>query len=84
MEPSSAGSAGPTTRSQARKRPSSGGAAGGTPLRSPTLAQYFSAQPRKQARTAPATLRQVRKRGGSSDLVQLSGYLGLLPDEVGP
>lgn len=79
------GSSGGLRRSS-RKRPASAGAAGtgGTPLRSPTLAAFFSAsaqQPRKQARTQPPTLRQIRKKGGGVPAT-LSGYLGLLPDEV--
>lgn len=83
-QPSSSGR--PTTRSMSstRKRPASaaaGAATGGTPLRSPTLAAFFSAQPRKQARTQPPTLRQIRKKGGGVPAT-LSGYLGLLPDEV--
>lgn len=60
------------------------GSSSKTPLKSPLLSDYWQAQPpRKQARTqAPPTLRQLRKRGGSSEPVALSGYLGLLPCEV--
>ena len=74
------GSTGRLTRSQAKKRPAS------TPLRSPMLTDIFpAAAARKQARTtsrAAPTLRSIRKRGGSGDPVQLTGHLGLLPQEV--
>jgi hypothetical protein len=75
------GSSGRLTRSQAKKRPAS------TPLRSPMISDLFpAAASRKQARTGnrPApTLRSLRKKGGTGESVQLSGYLGLLPEEVG-
>lgn len=74
------GSTGRLTRSQAKKRPAS------TPLRSPMLTDIFpAAAARKQARTtsrAAPTLRSIRKRGGSGDPVQLTGHLGLLPQEL--
>lgn len=77
-------SAGRLTRSQARKRPSVAASGG---LKSPLLSDFYQPS-RKQARTAAhVSLRQIRKRRGSAGEPagpQLSGYLGLLPDEVRP
>jgi hypothetical protein len=77
------GSTGRLTRSQARKRPSSAGSSGKTPLKSPLLSDFW--QPRKQARTARTeSLRQIRRRGGAAadQRPPLSGHLGCLPEEV--
>ncbi|KAI3428492.1 hypothetical protein D9Q98_007317 [Chlorella vulgaris] len=75
-------SAGRLTRSQARKRPSLAASGG---LKSPLLSDFYQPS-RKQARTAAhVSLRQIRKRRGSAGEPagpQLSGYLGLLPDEL--
>jgi hypothetical protein len=77
------GSTGRLTRSQARKRPSSAGSSGKTPLKSPLLSDFW--QPRKQARTARTeSLRQIRRRGGAAadQRPPLTGHLGSLPEEV--
>lgn len=83
MEAAPSSSGRPFTRSQ-RKRPASG-AAGGTPLiKSPLLSDFFMPEAKRQARTAAPSLRAVRKRGGVPllSVPQLTGYLGVLPEEV--
>lgn len=83
MEDAPSSSGRPFTRSQ-RKRPASG-APGGTPLiKSPLLSDFFMPEAKRQARTAAPSLRAVRKRGGVPPLSvpQLTGYLGILPEEV--
>ena len=84
-EPAASPGAGRLTRSQA-KRPASGGP--GSALKSPLLSDFYQPAAKRTRTRAPAaapTLRSIRRRGGlACEAPQLTGHLGLLPQEVGP